>query len=332
MVTVKRMISVATKPDAPQDDARPGPPPSGQAMRLVLVTGVSGAGKSSTLAALADCGFETVDNPPIRLLHSIMDDFAASGTRAARVAIGVDERTHGFTTERFSDLTAELRERRDLDVALLFLDCSTNTLIRRFTETRRRHPMAGETVEASLAMERAVIEPLREQADVTIDTSDLSLTELRREVQERFGGEDSEGMSITILSFGFKRGAPREADIMFDVRFLANPYWNPQLRSGTGLDADVDAYVTTSEGFASVFASLSALLREVIPQYRKEGKSYLTVAIGCTGGRHRSVAVAERLGTMLRAAGHMPAVRHRDITRAGSARTRTMALTGTVKA
>ena len=300
-------------------------------MRLVLVTGVSGAGKSSTLAALADCGYETIDNPPIRLLHQIMADFAASGTRAVRVAIGVDERTHGFTTERFADLIADLRARLDLDVRLLFLDCSNNTLIRRFTETRRRHPMAGETVEAALTMERAVIEPLREQADFAIDTSDLSLTELRREVQDRFGGEDGEGMAITILSFGFKRGAPREADIMFDVRFLANPYWEPDLRAGTGLDKDVDAYITESEGFATVFASLSTLLREVIPLYRKEGKSYLTVAIGCTGGRHRSVAVSERLGVMLRAAGHTPAVRHRDITRAGSTRARTIAMTEPVR-
>ncbi len=320
---------MASATDAAQRDAKTGQPPVGSAMRLVLVTGVSGAGKSSTLAALADCGFDTVDNPPIRLMHSIMDDFAASGPRGARVAIGVDERTHGFTTERFADVVAELRERRDLDVTLLFLDCSTNTLIRRFTETRRRHPMAGETVEAALAMERAVIDPLREQADISIDTSDLSLTELRREIQERFAGEDSEGMSITILSFGFKRGAPREADIMFDVRFLANPYWNPQLRAGTGLDADVDAYVAASEGFDAVFASLSSLLREVIPLYRKEGKSYLTVAIGCTGGRHRSVAVSERLGAILRKAGHSPAVRHRDITRAGAVRARGLAFAGT---
>lgn len=307
-------------------DIATGPSPDGSAMRLVIVTGVSGAGKSSSLAALADCGFETVDNPPIRLLQAIMDDFAASGPRAMRVAIGVDERTHGFTTERFADLVAELRGRMDVHVTLLFLDCSNNTLIRRFTETRRRHPMAGETVEAALAMERSVIAPLREQADITIDTSDLSLTELRHEIQERFAGDDSEGMSITVLSFGFKRGAPREADIMFDVRFLANPYWNPQLRAGTGLDPDVKDYITGSEGYDTIFGSLSSLLRDVIPLYRKEGKSYLTVAIGCTGGRHRSVAVAEHLGAMLRAAGHAPAVRHRDITRAGSARSRTLAL------
>ncbi len=327
-----RMKSVTDTPGSPAPPARPAPISGVRSLRLVLVTGVSGAGKTSTLAALADCGYETVDNPPIRLLHQIMDDFAASGGRAARVAIGVDERTHGFTTERFADFVAELRARLDLDVALLFLDCDNATLIRRFTETRRRHPMAGETVEVALAMERAVIEPLRERADIVVDTSDLSLTELRREVQERFGGEEGDGMSITVLSFGFKRGAPREADIMFDVRFLANPYWDPDLRDGTGLDRDVDAYVTRSEGFAAFFASLSALLREVIPLYRKEGKSYLTVAIGCTGGRHRSVAVAERLGAMLRAAGHAPAVRHRDIARAGSSRARAMAATKTVTA
>lgn len=307
-------------------------PKGGRGMRLVLVTGVSGAGKSSTLAALADCGFETVDNPPIRLLHQIMDDFATSGPDPVRVAIGVDERTHGFTTERFADLISELRLRVDLDVELLFLDCANTTLIRRFTETRRRHPMAGETVETALTMERAVIQPLREQADVTIDTSDLSLTELRRVVQERFGGVDAEGMALTVLSFGFKRGAPREADILFDVRFLANPYWDPDLRGGTGLDRDVDDYVARSEGFQTFFTSLSSLLNNVIPLYRKEGKSYLTVAIGCTGGRHRSVAVAERLGKALREAGHAPNVRHRDITRAGAPRARALPLTEPVNA
>jgi len=305
----------------------PGRSAEGATMRLVLVTGVSGAGKSSTLGALADCGYETVDNPPIRLLHQIMDDFAASGPRAVRVAIGVDERTHGFTTERFADIVAELGARMDVDLTLLFLDCSTDTLIRRFTETRRRHPMAGETIEAALSMERSVIEPLREQADMVLDTSALSLTELRHQIREHFSGADGEGMSITVLSFGFKRGAPREADIMFDVRFLANPYWNPDLRALTGLDDEVGAYVSRSEGFDGVFSSLHSLLAQVIPLYRKEGKSYLTVAIGCTGGRHRSVAVAERIGAVLRAAGHAPAVRHRDIARAGSVRARSVAVT-----
>ncbi len=321
------------KTGTPQTDAFSGTTLAGRpAVRLVLVTGVSGAGKTSTLGALADCGFETVDNPPIRLLHAIMDDFVGSGSRSVRVAIGVDERTNGFTTELFADAVSSLRARSDLEVTLLFLDCSNETLLRRFTETRRRHPMSGDTVEAALVMERSVIVPLKEQADIAIDTTDLSLTELRREVQERFSEESGDGMSITILSFGFKKGAPREADIMFDVRFLANPYWNPALRSSTGLDEEVDTFVANSMGFTEVFNNLSALLREVIPLYRREGKSYLTVAIGCTGGKHRSVAVSERLGAMLRGAGYAPAVRHRDLRKTAPSRPRTAALAGAVSA
>lgn len=289
-------------------------------MRLVLVTGVSGAGKSSALGALADCGFETVDNPPIRLIHAIMDDFATSSSRDIRVAIGVDERTNGFTTERFADAVSSLRLRNDIDVTLLFLDCSNETLLRRFTETRRRHPMEGsDNVEDAVALERSVIVPLKEQSDVTLDTSDLSLTELRRDIQHRFAEGSGEGMSVTILSFGFKRGAPRGADIVFDVRFLANPYWNPALRASTGLDPEVDTFVANSDGFEEVFDALSTLLCAVIPQYQREGKSYLTIAIGCTGGKHRSVAVSERLGAVLRAEGHSPTVQHRDLHHAAAA-------------
>ncbi len=290
---------------------------SGETMRLVLVTGLSGAGKTSALGALADCGFETVDNPPIKLLDAIMDDFAASSHRDVRVAIGVDERTNGFTTERLANTISALRQRQDVTLTLLYLDCSNETLLRRFTETRRRHPMAGgETVEAALALERSVIVPLKEQADITVDTSDLSLTELRREMQERFSEEPGDSLSISVVSFGFKRGAPREADILFDVRFLTNPYWNPDLRSSTGLDAEVDIFVSKSEGFTEVFNSLCTLVGQVTPLYAKEGKSYLTIAIGCTGGKHRSVAVSERLGAFLRGLGYKPAVRHRDLRKA----------------
>lgn len=286
----------------------------GRRIKLLLVTGVSGAGKTSTLGALSDCGYEMIDNPPIRLIHAIMDDFAASGPRDLRVAMGVDESTNGFTTERFADTVSSLRQRSDMDTTLLFLDCSTETLVRRYTETRRRHPMGHmDSMESAVIHERSVVLPLKEEADVSLDTSDLSLTELRREIQQRFAENASDGMSISITSFGFKRGAPRDVDVMFDVRFLANPYWNPELRYSTGLDAEVDEFVTQSEGFDTVFGSLSRLMLDVLPHYQREGKSYLSIAIGCTGGRHRSVAVAERLGAIMRTAGHAPVVRHRDL-------------------
>lgn len=291
-----------------------GPGTGNHEVRLILVTGVAGAGKTSTLAALADHGFETIDNPPIGLLDAVMDDYALNGSNQTRVAIGVDERSRGFTTERCSNVIAGLRERPDLDVTLLFLECSDETLLRRFKETRRRHPMAGNaSVEAAMAMERTVLDPIREQADISIDTSDLSLTDLRREIGQRFGGRDGEAMTVSITSFGFKRGAPREADVVFDVRFLANPYWNPDLRDKSGLDDEVDAQIAADPAFGEIYGKLEDLTVSALPHFAREGKSYLNIAIGCTGGRHRSVAVAERLGGAVEKAGFTPVVRHRDL-------------------
>jgi len=256
------------------------------------VTGVAGAGKTSTLAALADQGFETIDNPPINLLDSIVEDYAGEG---AQLAIGIDERSRGFDTEHCANVISDLRA------------------LRRFQETRRRHPMAeGAPVESALVAERAMLEPLRVQADVSIDTSDLSLTDLRREIGERFGS-DAGAMTVSIISFGFKKGAPRGADLLFDMRFLANPYWRPELREKTGLDEDVRKYIAADEHFEDLYAKMADLIVSLLPRYSDEGKSYLNIAIGCTGGKHRSVMVSERLGETVRAAGYTPAVRHRDL-------------------
>lgn len=303
-----------------------GPEKADRTVRLILVTGVAGAGKTSALAALADHGFETIDNPPIGLLDAIMDDYAMNGAEGARVAIGIDERSRGFTTERCANEISSLRARPDLDVTLLYLECSNETLLRRFTETRRRHPMAVDTsVEAAMVLERSVLEPIREQADATIDTSDLSLTELRQEIGRRFDQSGGDGMSVSLISFGYKRGSPRESDLMFDMRFLVNPYWRPDLRDMTGLDAEVDSYVASDPAFAEIFDKLVDLVQALLPHYHREGKSYVNIAIGCTGGRHRSVAVVERLGARLREAGYSPVVRHRDL-RNDAARASTPAL------
>jgi len=282
----------------------------GGTTELILVTGVAGAGKTSTLAALADQGFETIDNPPINLLKSIVEDYAGEGVR---LAIGIDERSRGFNTERCADVISELRARDDTEIVLLFLECADEMLLRRFQETRRRHPMAeGAPVEAALVTERAMLEPLRVQADVSIDTSDLSLTDLRREIGERFGS-DAGAMTVSIISFGFKKGAPRGADMLFDMRFLANPYWRTDLREKTGLDEDVQSYIAADEHFDDLFTKMADLIVSLLPRYSDEGKSYLNIAIGCTGGKHRSVMVSERLGETVRAAGYAPVIRHRDL-------------------
>ncbi|MCL4146592.1 UNVERIFIED_CONTAM: hypothetical protein GTU68_014976 [Idotea baltica] len=292
--------------------------------RLIFVTGVAGAGKTSALAALADQGFETIDNPPINLLDSIVDEYAGEG---ARLALGVDERSRGFTTERCANAVASLRSREDMNVTLLFLECSDEMLLRRFQETRRRHPMAeGAPVESALVLERAMLEPMRIQADVSIDTSDLSLTDLRREIGERFGNEGAGGMTVSIISFGFKKGAPRGADLLFDMRFLANPYWLAPLREKTGMDPEVRAYIESDPNFEGLFEKMEDLVLSLLPHYAREGKSYLNIAIGCTGGKHRSVMVAEKLAASIGKEGFGPVIRHRDMPIAARSRTTASAL------
>lgn len=282
----------------------------GAKTKLILVTGVAGAGKTSALAALADQGFETIDNPPISLLEAIVDDFAGED---ARVAIGIDERSRGFSTELCANVIARLRVRPETEITLLFLECADETLLRRFQETRRRHPMAeGAPVEAALVLERAMLEPLRVQSDISIDTSDLSLTDLRREIGERFGDE-ADGMTVSLISFGFKKGAPRGADMLFDMRFLANPYWLADLREKTGLDPEVQDYIQSDQDFDALYSKMADLIVSLLPRYSDEGKSYLNIAIGCTGGKHRSVMVVEKLAEAVRGAGYMPVIRHRDL-------------------
>ena len=286
------------------------PDGDGTTTKLILVTGVAGAGKTSALAALADQGFETIDNPPVSLLPDIVEDFSGEG---ARLAIGIDQRSRGFTTERCANVISDLRMRGDTEVTLVFLECADEMLLRRFQETRRRHPMAeGAPVETALVLERAMLEPLRVQSDVSIDTSDLSLTDLRREIGERFG-DDAGSMTVSIISFGFKKGAPRGADLLFDMRFLANPYWMASLRAKTGLDPEVRAYIESDGNYADIYGKMEDLVLSLLPHYADEGKSYLNIAIGCTGGKHRSVMVSERLGESIERAGYAPVIRHRDL-------------------
>ncbi len=275
---------------------------------LVLVTGMSGAGRSTALSILEDLGYESIDNLPLDLLKPLI----AGGSRS--LALGVDIRTRGFAV---APLLAQLD--RDLAgaglrVTLLFLDCDDAVLGRRYTETRRRHPLSqGRPLADGIAAERNLLAPLRARADPVIDTSALSPAELRQVLAGHFEGQGAEGMAVCVTSFAYRNGLPREADLVFDVRFLRNPHYEPELRPLTGRDAAVDRFIAADPRMAPFFARLTELLANVLPAYRGEGKTYLTIALGCTGGRHRSVAMAERLAQWFAAQGEPVTLLHRDL-------------------
>ncbi len=275
--------------------------------RLLLVSGMSGAGKSSVLDALEDLGWECVDNLPMPLLG----DFVVEARRTRRpIAVGMDVRSRGFDPAKAA---AALGKIPDVEPELLYLDCSGAELIRRYDKTRRRHPLAGDRpAEDGIARERSLTLPLRQASDSVIDTTDLTAAELRDELRRRFGS-DAEQPVLTLVSFGFSKGISRTADLVFDMRFLDNPHWVDQLRPLTGLDQPVRDYIARDPSWADSMDRVEALLRDWIPRYWAAGKNYLTVAFGCTGGRHRSVAAAVEMAERLRASGLGPNVRHRDL-------------------
>lgn len=292
--------------------------PEPAAGRIVVVTGMSGAGRSSCLKALEDQGFEAVDNLPLELLARLLP-----GEPAARdLAIGIDSRTRAFAPEA---LLAALGPRgaRARRATLLFLECDDEILQRRFTETRRRHPLAVDRpVGDGIARERRLLAPLKAEADLVIDTSLLSGAELKRLLDERFAAGTSAAPALSIVSFAYRQGLPREADLVLDVRFLANPHYVESLRPRTGLDPEVQAHIRADPDLAAFLDRLETLLVPLLPRYHAEGKSYLTVAVGCSGGRHRSVYVAEALAARLRAAGSTVRVVHRELQAAGLAEAR----------
>jgi UPF0042 nucleotide-binding protein len=284
--------------------------------RLVIVTGLSGAGKASTLRALEDVGFEAVDNPPFTMLRELMA--RAATDVGARLAIGVDARMRGFDQDAIRETLAGSRDRGDLGTEVIFLWAEDAVLQRRFSETRRRHPLANSgRVQDGIDAERRLTAELREIADWVIDTSDMSPQQLRHHIEARYVPRMrtvEAAMSISLMSFAYPAGLPREADMVFDVRFLRNPHYVLGLRSLTGLDEGVGRYIDQDPDFSVVFARILDLLQWLLPRFVREGKKYFTLAIGCTGGRHRSVYVVERLGHALRATGWSVAVRHRDVT------------------
>ena len=308
------MTQAAPKCDAPAVPRAGEPQPSARwHQRAVLVSGLSGAGKSTALKALEDLGYEAVDNLPLSLLASLV----RPGDRLVRpLAIGVDIRTRDFAVDPLLQEIDRLMEQKGVAVSLLFVDCDDEVLQRRFTETRRRHPLADDRpVSDGIRRERQTVGLLRERADVVVDTTSMTLSELKRVVQGYFALDRGPGLAIAVTSFSYRRGVPREADLVIDVRFLCNPHYVPELRPLSGKDPRVVAYVEKDAGFAPFLAGLQTWLAPLLPLYDREGKSYLTIAIGCTGGRHRSVVVAERLAAWLAGAGQRVTLLHRDLDR-----------------
>jgi UPF0042 nucleotide-binding protein len=276
--------------------------------RLLLVTGMSGAGKSTVLDALEDMGWDIVDNLPADLLNEFVH--GGGQCRTADVAVGMDARSRGFEAGTLGNLIHSVE---GVEPELLYLDCSGTELIRRYDETRRRHPLAPDRPpEDGIARERQLTWPLRTAADSLIDTTDLSPAELRDELRRRYGG-DSQQPVLTIASFAFARGISRTADLVFDLRFIPNPHWVDELRPLTGMDQPVRSYLEQDPVWSETMERIESLLIDWIPRYWAAGKSYVTVAFGCTGGRHRSVAAVVEMAERLRRAGFAPNVRHRDL-------------------
>jgi UPF0042 nucleotide-binding protein len=283
------------------------------AKELVIVTGISGAGKASALKAFEDLGFHCVDNLPIELLP----DFARLVEKSAeveRAAIVVDVR-EGATLDRLPEILKGVKTR--LSTRVVFLDAQDAVLVRRYSETRRPHPLGrSETVSRSIVEERQLLDPIRNVADTLIDTSNFNVHELRANILARFGQEnESGGLLVSCLSFGFKNGVPLDADMVFDVRFLPNPHFVEKFRKLTGLDPEVAAYVRDFPQTREFLARVTELMLYLLPHYVEEGKSYLTVAFGCTGGQHRSVMMVEEMAAELKRAGYQVKALHRDMPR-----------------
>ncbi|HXR37754.1 MAG TPA: RNase adapter RapZ [Terracidiphilus sp.] len=302
------------KPAAsPRAAAKPAKPSNQPEKELVIVTGISGAGKASALRAFEDLGFHAVDNLPLELLP----EFAAlvgKSTEVQQAAIVVDVR-EGSTLDRLPDILIAVRKL--LPTRVVFLDAQDQMLVRRYSETRRPHPLGrSETVSRSIVEERQLLDPIRNVADTLIDTSTFNVHQLRAHILERFGQEEqTKHLLVSCLSFGFKNGVPLDADMVFDVRFLPNPHFVPEFRKLTGQDPKVAAFVRKFSQTREFLVKVTDLMLYLLPHYVDEGKSYLTVGFGCTGGQHRSVMMADEMGKRLKKAGYQVKVVHRDMPR-----------------
>ena len=278
--------------------------------RLVLVTGPAGAGRTTAIKVLEDLNFEVIDNLPLAFWPRLLDGPQLDQS----MALGIDTRNRDFSATGLLDQLDKLVERSGLEVSLLYLDCRADILLHRFSETRRRHPLApAESTETGVQRELNLLNPIRDRADVLIDTSDLNVHQLRSEIERWFAPDGARPLAVSIVSFSFKRGLPRGTDMLFDCRFLTNPYWNPALRAKDGRSEDVQAYVRGDARFTPFFDRVLDLTRLLLPAYVEEGKSHLSIGFGCTGGRHRSVTLAETLAKALADDGMQVSIRHREL-------------------
>jgi len=293
-------------------DSRSQPAGAAGLAPLVMVTGPSGAGRTTAIHALEDIGFEAIDNLPLSMFKRLL-----KGPDPERpLALGIDVRNRDFSTQALIETIDGIGRLTDLPMQLLYLDARAEVLLRRFSETRRRHPLAPEE-SAALGVERELdlLMPVRARADILIDTSELSPHELRAELERWFAPGRGHGLSVSVHSFSYKRGLPRGADLVVDCRFLNNPHWEPELRHRDGLDAEVQAHVAADPRFAVFKEKVADLVRFLLPAYEAEGKAYLSIAFGCTGGQHRSVTMAETLAADLADGGWPVSIRHRELER-----------------
>lgn len=283
-------------------------------MKLIITSGRSGSGKSTALHQLEDDGYNCIDNLPMALLPALLQEFSRSAYRDYRgIAVGIDARSSGSDLHQFSDIIAALPS--EIDCTVLYLDAQDNTLITRFSETRRRHPLSNDSMPLADAIvrEQELLEPISRAATVTVDTTGMSIYELRDAVKQRVSGSSSNSLSIMFQSFGFKHGLPTDADLVFDVRMLPNPHWVPGLRAHTGQEEPVVSFLNEQTLSAELFEDIARYLDHWLPRYRDSNRSYITIAIGCTGGRHRSVYMAERLHAHLEPHYEQLHLRHREL-------------------
>ena len=280
---------------------------------VVLVTGMSGAGRSTALKILEDLGYEAVDNLPLTLLAGLIRQGSYNGATRP-LAIGVDIRTRDFAVDPALNALDKFVRDEGVEMRILFLDCDDDVLLRRYTETRRRHPLAEDRpVPDGIRLERRLLSRLRDRAAAVVDTSGTTLGNLKEQVTGYFGLDDRIELNVSVTSFSYRQGLPREADLVFDVRFLSNPHYDAALRPLSGTDAEVGAFIAADQDFNEFLTHLKSMLGILLPRYEKEGKSYLTIAVGCTGGRHRSVYVARRLVELIENLGHRVTLHHRDL-------------------
>lgn len=283
-----------------------------QHTNIVLVTGPSGAGRSTAIKVFEDIGYETIDNIPLSLLPKLL----LGQPNGSQMALGVDIRTRDFNVGTILDIHEEINRTEGFHSTILFLDCDTDVLVRRYSETRRRHPLLPDDApEFGIAEEKKILSKLRTMTDTLIDTTKLSPHDLKGELIKWYGDATGGHMSITLHSFSYKRGAPRGVDMTFDCRFLKNPYWDKSLRDLNGLDNRVVDYVKTDDRFPEFFDRLSGLCGFLLPAYIDEGKAHFSIGLGCTGGQHRSVCVTEALGKSLADSGWHVSIRHRELER-----------------